>query len=230
MRMSLMQSVRRAKKWLPAEMISFTEPPAWDIDPFISPDGKTIYFSSDRAHPGLAPGFNLWSVSFKKGKWGQPAPLPSAINTVHDEIYCSLARNGNLYFTRMTGPASGIYFTSLKQSGEAVIHKAKIPVPDSIRLSNPAVAPDESFIVFVSGQLKGSGSADLFISHRLAFNTWSKPENLGPEINSSFAEFAPFISADGQWLYFTSERPGVVDQFPAGHRRPGDIYKVKLKK
>lgn len=40
------------------------------------------------------------------------------------------------------------------------------------------------------------------------FSDWSEPVNLGPTVNSSFADFGPAISKDGRSLYFASDRPG----------------------
>ena len=40
------------------------------------------------------------------------------------------------------------------------------------------------------------------------FSDWSAPVNLGPVVNSTFAEGGPAISKDGLSLYFHSERPG----------------------
>ena len=68
-----------------------------------------------------------------------------------------------------------------------------------------------------------------FISRKLGNNQWTGPVNLGIPVNTSDAEFAPFISHDMKWLYFTSERLGIVKDVPVGIRRPGDIYRVKLK-
>lgn len=39
------------------------------------------------------------------------------------------------------------------------------------------------------------------------FSEWAIPANLGPLVNSAFADFAPQISSDGLSLYFTSTRP-----------------------
>ena len=76
--------------------------------------------------------------------------------------------------------------------------------------------------------LEGFGEADLYICWKNTDGTWSKPINMGEEINSEYVEFAPSISADGEYLYFTSERPGMVQDFEEGKRRPGDLYKIYL--
>jgi len=43
-----------------------------------------------------------------------------------------------------------------------------------------------------------------------AWSEWSTPVNLGPPINTSFAENHPFLSKDGLSLYLTSDRTGTM--------------------
>ena len=42
----------------------------------------------------------------------------------------------------------------------------------------------------------------------ISFSDWSVPENLGPVVNSPFADSGPALSKDGLSLYFSSTRPG----------------------
>ncbi|MBL7934651.1 MAG: OmpA family protein, partial [Bacteroidia bacterium] len=67
---------------------------------------------------------------------------------------------------------------------------------------------------------RGSGGLDIYQSTKGADGEWGAPENLGNIINTPFDEDAPFLSADGQTLYFASK----------GHPGYGnyDIYKSKL--
>jgi hypothetical protein len=48
------------------------------------------------------------------------------------------------------------------------------------------------------------GEEDLYITIKDAKGNWSKVKNLGPAINSTGFEIAPFLSADKQRLYFSS--------------------------
>lgn len=54
---------------------------------------------------------------------------------------------------------------------------------------------------------KGYGSCDLFQSIKVG-DEWSKPENMGPMVNSADWESQPSLSADGRTLYFVSDRRG----------------------
>jgi peptidoglycan-associated lipoprotein len=68
-----------------------------NITPFLSADGKTLYFASNRA--GGAGGFDLYkSTADAKGKFGAATALPKDINTIGDEISPYLTEEGKLYF------------------------------------------------------------------------------------------------------------------------------------
>lgn len=70
------------------------------------------------------------------------------------------------------------------------------------------VSGDGKTLVFTSCDRPGSvGSCDLYISRRTG-NNWSKPENLGRNVNSAEWDSQPSLSADGRTLYFTSTRRG----------------------
>jgi len=98
---------------------------------------------------------------------------------------------------------------------------------ESLKGINPLIAPDGSFLVF-SAELAGQlGENDLYIARRGPGATWSPPQHLGTTVNTPRAEFAPGLSPDGRYLFFTSERPGVVPA-PTEGRPPGDIYQIEL--
>jgi len=56
----------------------------WESDGFITPDGKTIYFSSNR--PGGLGELDIWhSEKTSNGKWGEPVNCGDVINTPYNE-------------------------------------------------------------------------------------------------------------------------------------------------
>ena len=71
--------------------------------------------------------------------------------------------------------------------------------------SSPSLSPDKKTLYFSSNRPGGFGGKDLYVSYRGANGKWSKPENMGPQINTKGDELAPFIHADNSTLYFTSD-------------------------
>lgn len=74
------------------------------------------------------------------------------------------------------------------------------------------ISADGRMLIFTSclGR-KTYGSCDLFVSYKTG-DQWSRPENLGSNINSRAWESQPSLSADGRTLYFISNRPGGIGQ------------------
>jgi len=70
--------------------------------------------------------------------------------------------------------------------------------------SQPCLSPDKRDLYFASKRLGGFGGSDIYVCHLLPNGTWSKAENVGAEINTTGDDQCPFIHADNQTLYFTS--------------------------
>ncbi len=70
--------------------------------------------------------------------------------------------------------------------------------------SSPTLSPDKRALYFSSNRPGGFGGKDLYVSYRDKKGRWGNPINLGQNINTPADEQAPFIHADNQTLYFTS--------------------------
>ena len=79
------------------------------------------------------------------------------------------------------------------------------------------LASDNKTLFFSSNGHIGYGSSDIFMSKRLddTWQNWSKPQNLGPEVNSSSWDAYFTLDTEGDYAYTV---------------RDGDIYKIKLAK
>lgn len=87
----------------------------------------------------------------------------------------------------------------------------------------PTLSPDKRALYFVSNRPGGYGGSDLYVSYRQPNGKWGPAQNMGPTINTAGDEMAPFIHADNQTLYYTSDGlPGYggSDIF-VSHRQPG---------
>jgi Tol biopolymer transport system component len=205
----IFSSTKQASGWTSPKPVSFTGVYR-DTDPFVSADGKRLYFASDRPFKG-APfkdyEYHYYYVELDGDKVvSDPIPfilsLPPEIKTT----YLSLADNGNAYFFSSDGVADAdIYVCKLKNGN--YLPPEKLPFNDKKYFDfDPVIAGDESFIIFCSPNRNGGvGSGDLWVSFKKDI-TWTEPINMGPKINTRGNDGAPGLSRDHKTLYFTSFR------------------------
>ena len=70
--------------------------------------------------------------------------------------------------------------------------------------SAPSIAPDGNAIYFASNRPDGLGGIDIYVSYKNEKGFWEEAMNLGPSINTKGDDQTPFIHADNQSLYFSS--------------------------
>lgn len=93
-------SVKEGDRWrTPANLGPPVNSAAWEAQPSISPDGRTLYFVSNRG--GGYGGMDLWkSTQNDNGLWSEPVNLGKKINTTGDEMSPFIhADNKTLYFS-----------------------------------------------------------------------------------------------------------------------------------
>ncbi len=94
--------------------------------------------------------------------------------------------------------------------------------------SSPCLSPDNRVLYFSSNRPGGIGGKDLYMSNRLANGKWGPAINMGPFINTIGDETAPYMHADNQSFYFTSDGlPGYggTDLFICRRDANGDFSK-----
>ena len=191
-----------------------------DNAPSISSDGLSLYFSSDR--PGGHGGRDLWVTTraTKGDAWGTPVNLGPGVNSSASDHGPSISADGlSLYFSEHPfGPFRpggfgyvDIWVTTRPTTTDAWGEPVNLgpTVNSSVGEINPEISADGLLLFFDSRRTGGSGHDDIWVTRRATTNDpWGEPVNLGPTVNSSLADGAPRISADGLSLFFHSSRPG----------------------
>jgi hypothetical protein len=92
---------------------------------------------------------------------------------------------------------------------------------------DPAIAPDKSFLVFYSIEpgARGGTPTDLYLTLREADGTWTKPQRMGPGVNTGYYEMAARISPDKKYMFFTRSNGWNMNRATD----TADIYWVELK-
>ena len=206
--------------WIPLQVAPFSGKYV-DMKFSFSPDGKRFLFSSNRPHEtSRSPKDNLdiWTMERSPKGWGEPKRFDSAVNTGHHDYYPSMAENGNLYFMSDREGGFGeddIYCAAFAGGKLTPARNIGPPINTSLNEGDPFIAPDESYVLFCSRDRKdGFGNNDLYICYRKKDGTWTRPQNLGKEINTAAEEVCPVLSHDGKYLFFSSNRKQ-NDTYPA---------------
>lgn len=179
-----------------------------DVDPFLSADGKRLYYSSMRPLTGSggAKDSDIWFVARgERGEWGDPTHLGSPNSQGPDDYYTSIASDGTLYFSRFASRGAGgdLYRSRLRDGEYTEPELLGAPLSTAASEHDPFIAPDGSYLIFTSNRDGGYGEADLYLSFATSNGRWSEPINMGPDINSLGYDFCPMVSPDGRFLFFT---------------------------
>jgi len=137
-----------------------------------------------------------------------PKPLPKTINTLSPEYLPSVTADGNkLVFTRRVKGYEDV-FISEKIDSQWQIATPLLGINTEENDGSQYISADGNLIVFVRcSDRQGYGGCDLYFSEKEG-DSWTKPENMGQPINTRGWESQPSLSADGNTLYYASNRKG----------------------
>ena len=225
----------RQGHWSAPEVLPFSGTYV-DFPPKFSADGKRLLFASSRPLPGgTRGGLRIWSVERIASGWGEPVPLPPPINAAGSfwNADPSESRDGTLYFSSDRGGDGGlhIYRSRLADGKYSDPEKLGPEINSAFNDFQPFISPDGRLLIFASvgagappydhrPEELGTGGkpyprADLYISQNIDGH-WTPARHLEHGINSFAEEQFPFVTPDGQYLFFSSERSPF--SVPTAHR------------
>ncbi len=172
-----------------------------DINPILSGDGRSLIFNRKLQFYDAV----FISTLDSAGRWSEPYNLTpdfgldgnsyvTGISFNGDEIFVYRSDNfdGNIYSSKRIG----IHWQTLGKLNENINTK--------YWESSASPSPDGTQLYFSSNRKDGSGGLDIYRSTKGSDGQWRVPVNLGPTVNSPFNDDAPFLSPDGNLLFFTS--------------------------
>lgn len=153
------------------------------------------------------PFLNMYIAAVNGALADKTKPLSKKVNSEsHDGPITVSADGHTIYFTRVTGNG--------KKGNTAKIYKAlgndrswhdTKPFPynsEDYSVAHPSISADNNWLFFASDMSGGYGGKDIWVCKRNG-DSWDKPVNLGPDINTTGDEMFPYIKSNGI-LYFSS--------------------------
>lgn len=207
---SVLYMKKTEKGWQGPMMLPFKEIENYNY-PFISPDGKYLLLEAQKsASEEQHPNQDIYISEKTINGWSEPSKLDNGINTEYNEMYISMASNGNLYFSANYPESRGrfdIYMFSPDDKTKPKAMQLDSNINSEFEEFHVYIAPDESYLIFDSPRPGGFGQNDLYISYKKSDGAWAKAINMGDEINTPFGDIRPFVSYDRKYLFFCSNRP-----------------------
>jgi tetratricopeptide (TPR) repeat protein len=171
---------------------------------------------------------DICEISFSnKGKWQSPKIIDNkSINTEFFDGAATMTSDGNyMYFVsdrKANKSKTDIYVVAKEGNkwGEAKLVSDSINTP--YRETTPFITPDNRFLFFSSDGHNGFGGYDIFVSENLG-DTWTKPVNLGLEINS--------VNDDTHLQYYPKLNKIVFSSYTLEYLKSSiDIFEIDLNK
>ena len=152
----------RTGQWTEPQQININQPDSWESSPAFSPDGRTLYFSSNRK--GGYGGLDLYSAQMdSRGRFARVRNLGPEINTSGNETFPHVAENGKIYFSSDGHPGYGMLdiFVVNRMNGKTAIENLGQPVNSTgDDFGMFLFKPDRGF--FTSNRDGGMGDDDIY--------------------------------------------------------------------
>jgi len=185
--------------------------------PYLSEDGNTLYFVRtfhEGNTGGMDGGQDIWYSHKMNGAWSEPLNDMGPVNNLENNVINGLNPSAeSMYVLYSYGTNRdlnrGLAVSENKNGTWGTPKKVKIPkLPINYGHYGYHVARSED-VLFISFQGDGAlGEEDLYICEKDAKGKWTEPRHLGPVINSEGFEISPYLSQDGQTLFFSSNGHG----------------------
>ena len=214
-------------RWSAPAPIAFSDPAFSDSDPWLTPDGQTLYFVSDRPAAGREADrkdLDLWRARRTASGWSAPEHL-AAQSSRNPELGPEL-HGGKLYFNTVRKGGKGgldIYVADAAAGGGfGAPRPIEGPFNSAASESDFTLSPDGKRAAF--WRMVGEKGV-IHLAERGADGAWSEPKPLPDSVNIGPFNFTPHFGRDGRTLRFASTRARAGQE--AGM---ADIYVVKLAK
>ncbi|HJX70925.1 MAG TPA: hypothetical protein VJ346_03205, partial [Bacteroidales bacterium] len=187
-----------------------------DFNAVLSGDGSTMVYTSIKRDVN-----QIMFSNNVNGEWTKPKVITRQITSKNSLKTSSLSFDGRILYLVEEDPINlDIYVSTFTRNRWSGAEKLKRPINSKMNETHASLSPDGMTLYFTSDRSGGEGDLDIYYSKLDEKGKWGKPVNMGTRINTIFNEETPFVSYDGNWLYFSSE----------GHEGMGgyDIYRFDL--
>jgi hypothetical protein len=187
-----------------------------DREPWITPDGNTIFFKSDRLASSTPRNASDVFVTRKvDGVWTEPELLPYPINTDAGDEHCPMLLRDNRTLCFASTRDGGYGSSDIWCSQQDADGTWQDPVNQGPNINTSAsefhfMEDKEGWVYFSSGRPGGYGGMDIWASQHVGGETgadaWGPAVNLGPSVNTEGTDICPALPPDDETMAWFSNR------------------------
>jgi len=159
---------------------------------------------------------DVYLASQDGASWGKPGSISDNINTdVHDACIAFSPDGKELLIYRTDAKQTGgdIYISKFNDTSWSTPVILGPEINSKYLEASACFSSDGNAIVFSSNRPGGIGGRDLYIVRKFMNGKYSLPRNLGPLINTTDDEDAPFIDRGNNNLYFSSKGHHTIGEY-----------------
>jgi hypothetical protein len=191
--------------WTRPEIIFFTQTEDGDC-PVLSPDGKKMFFNSNRPiTQGGTRRERIWCVERTPKGWGNPFCLSQEINNEHLHWQISVDSKENIYFGSERAGSKGkddIFIAELINGKYIKPYSMGTEINSEVHEGCPYIASDGNYLIF--------GRNGLHISYKQKNGSWTKAKSMGDNYRNAIC---PYVSPDGKYIFYLGMNMQSTDVF-----------------
>ncbi|MEO9965560.1 MAG: OmpA family protein [Reichenbachiella sp.] len=177
--------------------------------PVLSVDQQKIYFTRREGLSMRDDEDIYYCDKLEDGSWSVPRSISDKINSTFNEGAASLSADGRmLVFTSCDGRrgfgSCDIYASYKEGDNWSEPENMGRMINSEAWEAQPSLSADGRTIYFVSNRQGGLGRKDIWMSSKDLKGKWQEAINLGKNVNTNKDEISPFIHANGESIYFSS--------------------------
>jgi OmpA-OmpF porin, OOP family len=205
--------------------------PYKEYKPLLSPNGRTLFFSR-KNHPGNIGGIeddeDIWySEMDEKGEWQEAVNAGPELNNDQPNFVSGITPDGHTVVLLLgnryekNGKMKGGVSISTKE-GDKWTKPYNLEIVNDYNYHEKAnyfLTNNRQVLILAVERDDTQGERDFYVSFFQQDSTWSEPLNMGKVVNSVGDESSPFLAADDETFYFSTNGRGGYGSF--------DIYVSK---
>ncbi|MEN8250339.1 MAG: OmpA family protein [Bacteroidota bacterium] len=194
--------------------------PYKEYKPLLAPDGQTLYFSR-KNHPGNMGGIeddeDIWfSEMDSTGEWMEAVNAGPVLNNEEPNFVSGITPDGNTVvlllgnrYEKKGKMAAGVSIST--KEGEDWTQPYNLDIDNDYNYHDKAnyfLTNNRQVLILAVERDDTQGDRDFYVSFFKEDSTWTEPLNMGDVLNSVGDESSPFLAADDETFYFSTNGRG----------------------